>query len=277
MKYILYPLTMVCAYGALFVLQKVGWPERYISYTIGIAVALFVTLMEWRWPYRKEWQPTSKDIINDILFMIFVQIVLPVFLTFSVHQFLTRYQLSFELWPRHWPLLVQTALMLVGAEFFRYFLHRLAHSWIPLWRLHAVHHAPDKVYWMNTGRFHPLEKSIQFCFDALPFLILGVSQEVLASYFVFYSVNGFFQHCNIDVRLGILNYFVSGPELHRWHHSKRMKEANNNFGNNLILWDIIFGTRFLPKERSVERLGISDKGYDRNFLELMKAPFAKVE
>ena len=38
-------------------------------------------------------------------------------------------------------------------------------------------------------------------------------------------------------------------ELHRWHHSKLMHESNHNYGGNLIVWDILFGTRWLPNDR----------------------------
>ena len=126
-----------------------------------------------------------------------------------------------------------------------------------MWRLHAVHHSPQLLYWFNVGRFHPIEKAVQYAFDTLPFALLGVSHEVLAAYFVFYALNGFYQHSNCRVRLGPLNYVVSGPELHRWHHSKLVHESNNNFGNNLIVWDVVFGTRFLPKDREVGELGPS--------------------
>ena len=117
-----------------------------------------------------------------------------------------------DLWPKEWPIGTQAILMILIADFFRYWLHRLSHEWLPFWRLHAVHHSPHKLYSMNVGRFHPLEKSIQFIFDALPFIILGITQDVLALYFVFYSVNGFFQHCNIKIYLGPLNYIISQKE-----------------------------------------------------------------
>ena len=127
--------------------------------------------------------------------------------------------------------------MLLSADFLRYWLHRAYHEVAFMWPFHAVHHSPHKLYWMNVNRFHPLDKASQYIFDAMPFVLLGVSEEVLALYFVFYAVNGFFQHCNIDVRLGVLNYVVSGPELHRWRHSIHPEESNQNYGNNLIVWD----------------------------------------
>jgi sterol desaturase/sphingolipid hydroxylase (fatty acid hydroxylase superfamily) len=38
-------------------------------------------------------------------------------------------------------------------------------------------------------------------------------------------------------------------ELHRWHHSRLERESNTNYGQTLILFDVLFGTRFLPKDR----------------------------
>ena len=147
-------------------------------------------------------------------------------------------------------------LMLIIAEFFRYWIHRALHVYGPLWKLHAVHHASDKLYTINVGRFHPFDKAIQFLGDTAPFLLLGVNAEVFAAYFVLYAINGFYQHSNADVRLGFLNYIIAGPELHRWHHSAKIAEANANYGNNLIVWDTVFGTRFLPSDREVGRIGI---------------------
>jgi sterol desaturase/sphingolipid hydroxylase (fatty acid hydroxylase superfamily) len=116
---------------------------------------------------------------------------------------------------------------------------------------------------------------IQYLVDALPFLLLGVSETVLAMYFVFYSVNGFFQHCNIKLRLGFLNYLVSGPELHRWHHSKHTAESNHNYGNNLIVWDLVFGSWYLPRDRAVDELGLINRNYPMDFKSQMLTPFSK--
>ncbi len=191
-------------------------------------------------------------------------------------EFLQAQGMTFNsVWPHAWPVYAQTLLMMFAAEFMRYWLHRLAHAWIPFWQFHAVHHSPHKLYWINVGRFHPIEKALQFLFDALPFIVLGVSEEVLALYFVFYAINGFFQHCNIELRLGFFNYLISGPELHRWHHSKFVKESNNNYGNNLIIWDLIFGTWFLPKDRLVGELGLINRKYPINFTSQLKTPFMR--
>ncbi|MDR4481095.1 MAG: sterol desaturase family protein [Nitrospira sp.] len=153
-----------------------------------------------------------------------------------------------------------------------YWLHRISHEWEPLWRFHAVHHFPQRLYTLNVGRFHPIDKSLQFMFDTLPFIALGV-HEVLSLYFVWYAVNGFFQHSNVNVRLGWLNYVVSGPELHRWHHSMLKEESNHNYGNHLIVWDVVFGSRYLPADREVGMLGLMNRRYSDGFVAQMTAPF----
>ena len=79
--------------------------------------------------------------------------------------------------------------------------------------------------------------------------LLGADARVIALVTLFTAIHGLFQHCNVDIRLGPLNWFFSMAELHRWHHSKRIEEANTNYGANLILWDVVFGTRFLPADR----------------------------
>ncbi len=215
-------------------------------------------------PYRKTWRPQAGDMIVDGLYLVTVQIALANGLSWGVVGLTDT--MTATIWPSHWPTIAQVVLMLLVADLSRYGLHRLSHSWAPLWRLHQCHHQPGKLYWLNVGRFHPIDKSLQFAVDCLPFLLLGVSETVLAGYFVFYAVNGFFQHSNGRFRLGFLNHVIAGPELHRWHHAKNVADANCNFGNNLIVWDWLFGTRYLPADRAVGALGLSyelERAYDK--------------
>jgi sterol desaturase/sphingolipid hydroxylase (fatty acid hydroxylase superfamily) len=218
-------------------------------------------------------------VTTDVVFMTLVQMVIPAF-TGIAFALVAKALIGAgwevrDVWPHHLPGTVQVALMLVLADFLRYWQHRAMHRSPTLWRLHAVHHAPDQLYWLNVGRFHPLEEVIQSLVDALPFVILGVDERVLAGYYVFYAVNGFFQHSNCDVRLGPLNRIIAGPELHRWHHSADIGEANHNYGNKLIVWDTLFGTRYLPADRDVGELGNSEPAYPTTFLGQVAAPFRR--
>jgi sterol desaturase/sphingolipid hydroxylase (fatty acid hydroxylase superfamily) len=133
----------------------------------------------------------------------------------------------------------------------------------------------EQLYWLNTARFHPLEKTLQMVCDSVPFLLMTVNPTVLALYYVAYSTNGFFQHCNIELRYGLLNYVVGSAETHRWHHSRVPRESNANYGNTVIVWDLVFGTWFLPREREIRDLGLQDPAYPKSFFRLMRAPFTR--
>ena len=161
-------------------------------------------------------------------------------------------------------------------DFLRYWLHRASHQSDTLWRLHSPSIIPSSsLCWLNTARFHPFEKALQMSLDSLPFLLMQVDARVLALYYLAYATNGFFQHCNIRLRYGLLNYIVGSAETHRWHHSRLPRESNANYGNTVIIWDVLFGTLYLPKEREVDHLGLQDPAYPKSFLSLMRAPFTR--
>jgi sterol desaturase/sphingolipid hydroxylase (fatty acid hydroxylase superfamily) len=277
LSWIVYPATMAGAFEVNAVLLSAGLPILAASYVAAALAAGAVTFFEFVIPHDRTWQPRWTDVKNDLLFMVVVQMVLPQLLGLLVALTLLGYLESLALpiaqwWPRELPLVLQVALMLLLAELLRYPLHVAAHNTKRLWRLHAVHHSPKKLYWLNVGRFHPVEKALQYTLDTLPFILVGVSAEAVTLYFVFYAVNGFYQHSNVDVRYGPLNYLISGPELHRWHHSKLIDESNRNYGNNLIVWDLVFGTWFLPRHVRVGDLGLLNRDYPPDFLGQMAAP-----
>ena len=275
-----YPAVIIFGLALNFFLLNSGFPLQISAYIPIILGVVIITFLEHKFPYRKSWLPKASDVRNDAAFMVVVQVILPrilsLFVAFTISKYIKSKGLTpAEYWPHHFLPIVQAFLMVLFADFFRYWFHRASHEWYSLWRLHAVHHSPHKLYWINVGRFHPIDKTLQFLFDSLPFIIVGVSGEVLAIYFVFYAINGFFQHCNIDLKLGFLNYIISGPELHRWHHSFIIEEANKNYGNNLIIWDLLFGTWFLPTDRAIKELGLKNRQYPLDFANQMRTPFTK--
>ncbi|MCP4873793.1 MAG: sterol desaturase family protein [Proteobacteria bacterium] len=182
---------------------------------------------------------------------------------------------GFPLWPSAWPLAAQVLLALVVAELGQYIVHRAAHETDLLWRLHSIHHSAERLYWLNAGRFHPLDTAAQYTLAGLPLMLLGIPEETLALFLLFTGVHGLFQHANLDLKLGPLNWFFSMAELHRWHHSRTIDESNSNYGANLIVWDIVFGTRFLPADREPpEAIGIADMpNFPRRWWEQLLVPF----
>lgn len=271
---------MVSAFVLSWGVRRLGASMNVSVYGTIVAVALCVAALERLLPHRREWSPALDDLSTDLGFMAAVQLAFPpimgLFLTSALVEPARGLGLpTTVIWPHTWPIWSQVVLMVLVVDFLRYWLHRASHEVDLLWRLHAVHHSVSKLYWLNTARFHVLEKALQMCADSLPFLLMGVRPEVLSLYYLTYASNGFFQHCNIELRYGLLNYVVGSAETHRWHHSVVPREANANYGSTTVVWDVVFGTWFLPPAREVDQLGLHDAAYPRSFAGLMRAPFKR--
>ena len=276
--YTLYPRALVLAFTLHMALLARGSALVPATYAPILLVAALVALLEYVYPNKLQWAPDRREIRTDLVYMLVVQLVLPKLLAFLIAISLLSYLATTGVtpspyWPHGLPAAAQAVLMILLADFIRYWLHLASHRIRFLWRLHAVHHSPRKLYWLNVGRFHPLEKVLQFLLETSPFIVLGVGEYVVALYFLFYAINGFFQHCNIKLKFGALNYVISTAELHRWHHSHNVLRSKCNYGNNLIVWDLLFRTWYLPKGRVVGMLGLADPDYPAGFINQLRAPF----
>jgi sterol desaturase/sphingolipid hydroxylase (fatty acid hydroxylase superfamily) len=276
LPYVWYPVLMAAAMASFGLMLSEGAPPIVAAYVPIIFVAIAIVLLELRFPERLDWRPRWSDVKADAAFMIIVQVALPRALTalavLAIAEWMHASAPS-DAWPHAWPLAAQIVAMVLIVDFIRYWLHRACHTFGPLWRLHEVHHSPDILYTLNVGRFHPLEKTLHFLCDSAPFLLLGVAPPVIAGYFLLYAVNGFFQHSNLHLRYGWLNYLVGSAETHRWHHARDPQVAACNFGNTTLIWDLLFGTWLLPKAAQTLDIGIMDRGYPKSFWSQMGSPF----
>jgi sterol desaturase/sphingolipid hydroxylase (fatty acid hydroxylase superfamily) len=275
-----YPLVMTAVFAMFAWLQSLGVSLIASTYVPVLLAAGMVTLLELAFPNRTAWRPPAAEIGTDLVFMTTIQLALPPLVGFLFVYLLIEPARALELpitglWPHGWPIWLQAVLMVLIVDLLRYWLHRFAHENDTLWRLHSVHHSVEQLYWLNTARFHPIEKTLQMFLDSLPFLLMAVHEQVLALYYVAYAANGFFQHCNVHLRYGPLNYIVGSAETHRWHHSRVPRESNANYGNTVIIWDLVFGTWFLPRDREIQDLGLQERDYPKTFLGLMRAPFRR--
>ncbi|MCU0230151.1 MAG: sterol desaturase family protein [Acidobacteria bacterium] len=176
------------------------------------------------------------------------------------------------LWPAGWPLAFQVLLGLAIAEFGFYWGHRLAHEWPFLWRFHAIHHSVTRLWFFNTGRFHIGDTQRAMLFG-LPLLFASGAPEIVFTWVsAITAFVGLLTHCNVTMRTGWLHRVFVTPGLHRWHHSRDPREGNRNYGENLSLWDQLFGTYFDPPARPPRDIGI-DEAMPAGFLGQLAAPF----
>jgi ornithine lipid hydroxylase len=179
-----------------------------------------------------------------------------------------------QIWPSHLHPWVQVLLLLCINDFFRYWFHRWMHENEFLWRLHAVHHSSERLYWFNGTRSHPLEGLTQGLLWAIPLAYVKAPVEVVFVTGLLGRTIGRFQHTNLDLILGPFDYIFSTPKNHRLHHSKIHEIGHSNYGGDVIIWDILFGTFYLPKGQVSDEIGIEEMpNYPKTFVGLMFAPF----
>jgi sterol desaturase/sphingolipid hydroxylase (fatty acid hydroxylase superfamily) len=150
----------------------------------------------------------------------------------------------------HWPMWAQIIFFLVVHDFYIYWFHRAQHRFPLLWRTHEAHHSVKDVDWLAGSRSHPIEILINQTVEFMPIALLGAPPEMALIKGTIDAVWGMYIHSNINVRAGILQYVVNGPQMHRWHHSAVYTGDGFNYGTKLAIWDWLFGTAHRPSVAS---------------------------
>ena len=150
------------------------------------------------------------------------------------------------------PFGVRVALALVAGEVGYYWGHRWSHEIPFLWKFHAIHHAAEEVDFLVNTHAHPVDVVFSRLCGFVPIYVLGLSgpvgpsgSSVAVLTALIGTAWGFFIHANLRWRFGPLEWLVSTPAFHHWHHT-RTGPLNRNFASTLPWLDRIFGTHHLP-------------------------------
>lgn len=173
------------------------------------------------------------------------------------------------------PLWLQAIQILIIADFIGYWTHRrIFHVSPKYWKIHAVHHSSENLDWLAAARLHPLNEAINTIIRALPLVLLGWSPISVAALTPFLTLHGLMLHANVNWTYGPLRYVISSPVFHRWHHTKVNEGGMKNFAGLFPIWDILFGTFYMPKGQNPENFGV-DEPVPENFKGHMLYPFKK--
>jgi sterol desaturase/sphingolipid hydroxylase (fatty acid hydroxylase superfamily) len=152
------------------------------------------------------------------------------------------------------PLWQQAVLILVLGDFLGYWMHRLFHR-RQLWRFHAVHHSSETLDWLSSVRVHPVNDAVMRVASAAPVLALGFAPGALAGAAPGLTFMAILVHANVDWDWGPLRSWIVSPMFHRWHHTSEAEGRDKNFAGLLAQWDRMFGTYYMPKDRTPARFG----------------------
>ena len=152
------------------------------------------------------------------------------------------------------PLWARVVVGLVAGEIGYYWGHRLSHEIPFLWRFHSIHHSAQDMDFLVNTRAHPIDIVFsRFC-GLVPIYILGLGgpartegSMVPVIVTLIGTVWGFFIHANLRWRFGPLEWLISTPAFHHWHHTLS-GPINVNYASNFPWLDRLFGSHYLPSE-----------------------------
>jgi len=170
------------------------------------------------------------------------------------------------------PLWAQALTFLVVSDFLLYWFHRWYHG-AHLWKYHSVHHSSEEVDWISAARFHPVNILFGTVLVDVALLLAGISPNVMLWVGPFTTASSAFVHANLNWTLGPFKYVIAGPVFHRWHHTAADRGGNMNFAGTFPVWDILFGTFYMPENELPDAYGIDDKQFPDGFAGQLLYPF----
>lgn len=246
------------------------WPWATLIAAAGISV---VALLERLQPYEPAWLADHDDTLVDVLHG-----SVSLLLIFCSLEMATIGRALLPIvgwWPEAWP--VWTQVLLAGAviDFGLWAMHRASHGSSILWRLHALHHASERLYWLNGERRHPLSALALAMPGISAVILLGAPPAAIGTWMAIVAVHLAFQHANLDFTLGPLRFLICVAEIHRWHHKRDYEDAQVNFGEFWAIWDHLAGT-FHDRRNGVGEgdVGLRDERLPSGYFAQLAWPFA---
>jgi lathosterol oxidase len=144
------------------------------------------------------------------------------------------------------PVAIQVPLIILIADFTQYWVHRTFHVVPLLWPFHAIHHSIEEMDWLAGSRLHLLDVILTRGLTYVPIFVLGFSEPALMVYVVLVAAQATFIHANVRWEFRSIRRLIATPAFHHWHHSAEREAVNRNFAVHTPIWDILFGTYYLP-------------------------------
>lgn len=279
----LFPLVLIVGTSAMLWLLGSGQSKgviQFVYFLIPISVMVLVLVLERFHPIEADWTQTKGDTPADLWSLSIVAFGMEPLMTAIGPALAVLIITSLE-FPQPFslfdgmPLWQEALLVILMIDFSKYWFHRASHHNAFLWRFHSSHHAVKRMYLINGFRLHPIYHMSTYMIAILPPLVLGASQEALIMHSVVLGIAGSFQHANIKLQHGPLNYVFSTNELHRWHHSANIQEGNKNCGAIFCVWDILFGSYYKNLEGKPKVIGLyGEEVYPmNNYWKQLAVPF----
>ena len=158
-------------------LGETPWPAFILVALVGMFA---VALLEQIQPLHAEWNQDHHDTHTDAIHVL-VNLILMAGTAYGLHWLIGRLP-TMALWPNTLPIALQVLLAGAIIDLGLYAMHRLSHQVPWLWRLHAIHHSAERLYWMNGDRRHPLSALLLAGPGLVAAVLLGAPAGVISAW-----------------------------------------------------------------------------------------------
>jgi len=228
---------------------------------IVIGFVLVLLACERFWPAEARKVLARGHVQDACFFLLFVTVMAPFVTILGVAsaELLHRYTPWITVthtarWPR-WLLVGVTLIAMDGCN---WLAHRADHRFIPLWRVHALHHSQEELSVLTTFRVHPLVHTASFLLATVPVVAL-LGGSIAPGLITVYLCLGALPHANVSWTLGPLGKIFVSPAYHRLHHAID-RSGEVNFGIVFVFWDVLARRAVSPERGAmVCRTGLFDR------------------
>ena len=142
---------------------------------------------------------------------------------------------------------VSIIILAVISDLYTYTFHRLQHGIPFLWAMHSFHHSANALTFVTGARHLWIERVMSSAvLPIIPILFLVPPEmQIILSLIHFFPDTC--AHLNVRFPMGRMITVLNSPQWHRIHHSVMPEHRDRNFASLLPLWDILFGTAWIPK------------------------------
>jgi len=175
---------------------------------------------------------------------------------------------------------LQLVIIFILRDFMQWVIHRMYHHVGWMWEFHKIHHSTREMGFGALLRYHWMENILYRTLEYIPLAMIGFGITDFFIVHMFTLVIGQLGHANLNIPLGPFKYVINGPQMHLWHHARKLPDSHPygfNFGISLSLWDYIFRTNYWPSDDENLPIGLPDKEqYPEDFIGQTTEPFKRI-
>ncbi len=269
--------------------ERVYW--LYIATTLAFALVIFM-MSDGRserlsgffkfcfpaslWRHRSARTDVVFFVINRVVYALMLAplaVAAYPFVNYLVTGFLQYFGTPGSLVAPTWVVYMYALVALAAFDFAIYLAHLAQHKWSFLWQFHKVHHSAEVLNPLTAYRMHPVDDFLTLTTGAI---LAGTAHSIFSFFWAdsfssikvtvtslavmsFYLLGYHLRHSHIWLSYGpFMSQLLISPAQHQIHHSREHRHADRNFGFIFAVWDKLFGTLYVPRDRETFELGLSD-------------------